>query len=223
MNVFDEFKTVDELYLGPEQAYMGLLLEIPGGKRARTKDVAEQMLAAARHGVGWFYKQLVSREAWLYQDRLEKVLKRLKPPEFSEPPIPAEQLPPEMRADAERTISGCVAFYNMTMATLQARHHAQEIFGPNVERIFLDNPRDGVKVAMTLEILRNAFDAHYEETQAVELALIAVVIGLELPMSSPGDPDDGTNRRGRWQQTLIKSKELLSQELVSGPPPEGAR
>lgn len=207
------FENVDEMYLSPASARLALELSIPGGKEGRSAEVAEHMLAAARRGAERFYRDQVSHEWYEYQDRLEGLMKRFKPPDFSPPPVPAEGEPSETWKSAEELKAFAQRFYEMIGATLAARKRMQEKFGPVIDKTFYENPRDGAKVSVVLELYRDSVDHQYDVPSAVELALVAVAIGLDEPMHGTGDPDGGDNRRARWQQTQNKARRLISQEL----------
>lgn len=213
MSFFKTFENVDEMYLSPESARLALQLTIPGGKAGRPPEAVQHMLAAARRGAERFYREQVSHEWYEYQDRLERLIKRFKPPDFSPPPVPAEDSPSETWRDAEDTKASAHRFYEMLGVTLAARKRVREQFGPVVDKTFYENPRDGAKVSVVLELYRDAFDHQYDIPSAVELALIAVAIELDDPMRGTGDPDGGDNRRARWQQTQNKAKQLIQLEL----------
>ena len=213
MSFFKTFENVDEMYLSPESEGLALQLTIPGGKTGRPPEVVRHMLAAARRGTERFYREQVSHEWYEYQDRLERLLRRFKPPDFSPPPVPPEDSPSEIWRDAEKTKAFAHSFYESLGVTLAARERVRELFGPAVDKTFYENPRDGAKVSVVLELYRDAFDHQYDIPSAVELALIAVAIGLDDPMRGTGDPDGGDNRRARWQQTQNKAKQLIQLEL----------
>jgi hypothetical protein len=213
VSFFNTFENVDEMYLSPESAGLALKLTIPGGKAARPPEVVQHMMVAARRGAERFYRDQVSHEWYEYQDRLERLLKRFKPPDFSPPPLPAQARPSEIWRDAEKTKAFAHRFYDSLGVTLAARERVREQFGPAVDKTFYENPRDGAKVSVVLELLRDSFDHQYEIPSAVELALIAVAIGVDDPMRGTGDPDGGDTRRARWQQTLNKAKQLIQLEL----------
>jgi hypothetical protein len=213
VSFFKTFENVDEMYLSPESAGLALQLTIPGGKTGRPPEVAQRMLAAARRGAERFYRDQVSHEWYEYLDRLERLVDRLKPPDFSPPPVPPEDSPSEIWRDAEKAKAFANGFYETLGATLAARERVREQFGPAVDKTFYENPRDGAKVSVVLELFRDAFDNQYEIPSAAELALIAVAIGIDEPMRGTGDQDGGDNRRARWQQTLSKSKQLIQLEL----------
>jgi hypothetical protein len=216
LKVSDVFENVDSLYLSVDNARRGLTLENPGGKPSREIEVVEMMVKAARKGVDTFYGDLVAHEWYVYMDRMEAVLARLKPPSFSEPPLPPEGVPSEAWKRAGETKAGAQRYFDLVHSPFLARREVREKFGPAVDKTFYENPRDAVKVSMVMELLRNAFDNGYGPPQAAELALLAVAIGLESPMRHLGDPDGGDNRRARWQQTLNKAVGLMQRDLGPG-------
>jgi hypothetical protein len=214
----DEFPTADAMYASAASAARALRTAIPGNKPARSEDVARRMVKSARRGLEWHYRQLITYEWWKYQDKLEKALARVGDPVFSTPMFAPDDEPSETWRDAMRNIEFAKAHYGQATATLRARHKLMVRLGKDqVERTFLDNPRDGAKVMMVLDMLRDAFDGSYEDPQPVELALVAVVVGVDRQMKD-GDPDGSENRRARWLQTLNKAKQLLSRELKPDPP-----
>ena len=69
-----------------------------------------------------------------------------------------------------------------------------------------------MSVSVVLDLLRDAVDNGYDPPQALELALVAVVLVIDAPMARIDDPDDGFNRRSRWQYTLDKAWKLFKRE-----------
>jgi len=219
----DFFQNADEMYTSVESAEFALRSEIPGNKPARPDAVATRMVKAARRGLEDHYRQLISSEWYKYQDKLEKALARTGEPQFSDPIFSPEDQPSDTWRTAQGTIAFAKAYFGEVTATIQARRDLMTRMGKEIiEHVFLDNPRDGAKVMMVLEMLRDRFDGQYDDPLPVELALIAVILGVDKPMRR-GVLDGGENRRARWLATLMKAKELLKLELSPEPPPSGGR
>ncbi len=212
----------DSQFYSSENARIALLTDVPGSRKARQPKELEHLLTAARRGVFLAYKKLIEKEANDWFDYAQRIIDTIKPPRFSVPPLKPttdEEFSMEREmADWSRIAKGQ---YDSFFAVATARRVIAKTYGDEtLKALFQD--ADAVPVVMGAYILFECHQRGYREPQPVELALIAVAIGLEPPITPPerrgesegaGD-DSAANRSARWRHRLEKAREYARQRAM---------
>lgn len=222
MKFRDVFKTSDEPFTSPEKARLALLTSMRS-RPARSEEVRDRMLRAARDGLDFWYEQTALAEMDRYMDVLEQLVpKKFPKPKPVTPPVPREENPGRYWVRAEDHIRLTQGFYDRLLVLVQARQEVRRQLGPQAGYVSefgvpavmdLLRDRDAAKVLMTAFVLRDACDAGYAEPMPVELAYIAVALGFE-PVMEPERDRDATDRadtrRDNWGHPLKRAEKYAA-------------
>lgn len=217
----DSYSDADAPYTSPARARQAL--EKAASRRpARSPDVAERMVRAARLGLDFHYEQSALAELLRYIEELDRVIpKKFSKPKLIKPTATREENPTEHWVRAEELIALTRAQYDQLLTLAAARQQARKTFGPGpgynplvpgtpaVDSLLQD--RDAPQVLMAAYILKDAHDNGYAEPLPVELAYIAVVLGVDNAIKSNHDPDVGAKRRDRWGHSLKRGRQYAIQ------------
>jgi hypothetical protein len=218
----ESFQSVDEPFSSPELARAALLVEVPGVRPARSREIADRLVRAARRGLDEYHRDRAAHEYFAYLKKVESAVAGLPPPRFSQPELPPENSPSDLWKARDEMEASARQYHELVTGTIRAKLRTVEKFGELAVAKAFEKPRERMKFYMAVAMLRDAFDAQYDFPTPAELALIAVVHGVDDFMRSPHDRDPSEKRRKRWQYTLSEAKALFDQELGIVPPSSGA-
>ena len=217
----DSLSDADAPFTSPTKARQ--TLEKAGRRRpARSPEVAERMVRAARLGLDFHYEQSALAELLRYIEELDRAIpKKFSKPKPVKTELTREANPTEHWVQAEALIALTRAQYDQLLTMATARQQARKTFGPGPGYSPLDpgapavdsllQDRDAPQVLMAAYILKDAHDNGYAEPLPVELAYIAVVLGVDNAIKSNHDPDVGAKRRDRWGHSLKRGRQYAIQ------------
>jgi hypothetical protein len=218
----ESFQSVDEPFSSPELARAALLAEVSGARSARSPELADRLVRAARRGLDEYHRDRAAHEYFAYLKKVESAVSGLPAPRFSKPEFPPESPPSDLWKTREEMESSARHYHELVTGMIKAKLRVLEKFGELAVAKTFEKPRERIKFYMTLAMLRDSHDAAYDAPTPAELALVAVVHGVDTPMRSPHDQDHSEKRRKRWQYTLSEAKALFDQELGIVPRSSGA-
>ena len=194
-----------------------------GKRKPREREEVEWMLAAARTGIEMAYYFKIKKEYDTYLASVDSAIRNLRPPSFTEPPIgPPSGEASERWVDIDRAKRVAREMYEFLSATIKLRafnaksqHELANIATiPDFEEFQEGFRRDADQVLMTAYILWEARLCRFREPMPLELALFALAVGLEPPITVPPKAGDSERkRRDKWGHTLERGRQYARKML----------